>query len=230
MPKGDKIMKRLVPLIVIAVAGMAILFGVAASAATYPNAPPGTSVNLDLNDFIQCVPEQNYSSPYPNPVIGDNLGQHPGAFVIGFPPVGTYFIGVFGGLINTSKVDAAVYLWETSGPPNDVPFTGPQIQLGFWDGMAFTMYGIPQAASYQGTGVGILGYEITSSITPLSDFGITPGFPYPLNAVMIEAAYPLAHNQVTAVATNVIPEPSTISLLGAGILGLAGVLRRKLFY
>ena len=38
---------------------------------------------------------------------------------------------------------------------------------------------------------------------------------------MIEAAN-LAHNQVTAVAANTVPEPSSILLLAAGLAGLFG--------
>jgi hypothetical protein len=39
---------------------------------------------------------------------------NPGAFLVGFPPVGSFFIGVFGGPINTIDPDVSVYLWETS--------------------------------------------------------------------------------------------------------------------
>jgi hypothetical protein len=117
-----------------------------------------------------------------------------GAFAIGFPTAGTFFVGVFGGPIDTGNPNAAVYLWETTAPSNDVAFTGPRVQLGYWDGLAFMPYGVPQAASYLGTGVPAddPSREITSSITPLSDFGITPGFPFALNAVRIEAADILA--------------------------------------
>jgi hypothetical protein len=225
--KGDEIMKRLVVIIVTVLAGMTSLCG----GTIYPVNPSGTFVTLSPGDFIQFVPEQSAGLPDPNPVIGDNLGQHPGGFGVGFPVVGTFFVGVFGGAIDTSKPSTAVYLWETTAPPNDVAFAGPQIQLGYWDGTAFTGYGIPQAASYLGTGVQATdpSREITSSITPLSDFDITPGFPFLLNAVRIEAADAFAHNQVTAVAINVTPEPSTMLLLGTGFVGLlnGGWRRRK---
>lgn len=208
-----------------ATAGMAALSGGSASADLYPVAPPGTFVTLQPRDFIQSVPEQSPGLPEPNPVIGDNLGQHPGAFAIGFPPVGTFFIGVFGGPIDTSKPDAAAYLWETTmGGGGDLGGAlGPQIQLGFWNGSKFTHYGICVTASYYGTGVFSMtepGYQINSSITPLSDFHVT-GNPI-LNAVMIKVADPFAHNQVTAVAINTVPEPSTMLFFGTGLAGLLG--------
>ena len=92
---------------------IANLFGGQANAGLYPVAPPGTSISLQPADFIQSVPEQSPGLPDPNPVIGDNLGQHPGAFGIGFPDTGTYFVGVFGRPIDTSQ-PGAVYLWETT--------------------------------------------------------------------------------------------------------------------
>ena len=202
---------------------LAVLFAGTALADLYPIAPPGSFVSLNAGDFIQFVPEESAGLPSPNPVIGDNLGQHPGAFAVGFPPVGTYFIGVFNAPIDVSNPNAAVYLWETSGfGDNNVPFFGPEIRLGFWDPMGFTPYGNAQSASYLGTGAlgNNPGYEITSSVTPLSGFGILPGFPFELNAVRIEATAQ-GHPQVTAVAVNTVPEPSSIVLLGA-IVGLLG--------
>ena len=200
------------------------------SAALYPVAPPGSFVELQPADFIQFVPDQSPGLPDPNPVLGDNLGQHPGAFGVGFPDAGTFFVGVFGGPINTGHPHAAVYLWETTNPPNGVAFTGPQIQLGNWDGASFHPQGIPQTASYLGTGVLEAGREITSSITPLSDFGIVPGHPEPLNAVRIEAIARL-HNQVTAVAANVIPEPAALVvwtlLVGLMVEHLRGAKRPR---
>jgi hypothetical protein len=168
-------------------------------------------------------------------VIGDHLGQH-----IGWLPYDSFFIGVFGGPIATSKPDNAIYLWETTCCPgsNDVAFTGPQIELGYWDGLGFTPFGIPQTASYLGTGVledpgnppdpsEPPFREITSSIVSLSDFGIFTGFPFVLNAIKIEAVDMSAHNQITAAATYVVPEPSTFILLGAGLAGLVAWRRKR---
>jgi hypothetical protein len=204
--------KSLLTIIAAAFAGMAAFFGGTASAGDYPVAPPGTYITLQLSSFIQSVPSQSSGLPVPNPVIGDHLGQHPGAFGSGQPPVGTYFIGVFAGLIDTSDPGAGVYLWETS-PAGLGGGTGPQIQLGHWDGTAFSADGNPQAASYSDSGVAgdTAGMDIFSSFTPLSAFGISPGAPLCLNAVRIEATVS-GHNQVTAVA--VVPEPSfTLGIL-----------------
>jgi PEP-CTERM motif len=193
---------------------------------SYPIYPPGANITLQPADFIQSVPDQSSGLPDPNPVIGDNLNQHPGAFGIGFPATGTYFVGVFGSPIDT-RWPGAVYLWETtsSGFAGD---PGPQISLGFWDGLAFTQLGDSVQALYYNTGVIWTSfYLINSSITPLSDFNITGD--HILNAVKIEAVDG-AHNQVTAVAANAIPEPSTILLVGVGLLGLAGYARKRMHY
>jgi hypothetical protein len=212
--------KSLLTISTAAFAAMATFFGGTASAGQYPVAPPGTYVTLDLSSFIQSVPSQTPGLPVPNPVIGDHLGQHPGAFVSGQPAPGTFFVGVFAGPIDTSNLNAKLYLWETSVAGLGGS-TGPQIQLGYWNGTAFSAYGNPQAASYLDTGVAgdIAGMDIYSSIIPLSAFGIYPGFPNLLNAVEIEAADISAHNQVTAVA---IPETSATLLLGASLACLLG--------
>jgi len=228
-------MKRLIS-IVSTVAGMAVLLGATASAAKlYPVAPPGTFVSLRPAEFIKSVPLQAIAGwPGQYPVAGDNIGQHLGW--LWYPDsglMGGFFIGVFGSRIDTDDPDAAVYLWETTGGQNDEAFTGPLIQLGYWDGMAFTPFGNPQLASYLGTGVleypGDANYhpfrEITSSITPLKDFGITPGFPFMLNAVRIEAAG--GHDQVSAVAINLVPETCSVLLLGTGIVGLLSYGRQR---
>jgi hypothetical protein len=217
--------KSLLTIMAAGFAGMASFFGGAASAGQYPVAPPGTYVTLQLSSFIQSVPYTSWTeSPDPNnPVIGDNLNQHPGAFNTGQPSVGVYFIGVFESPIDTSNPNAAVYLWETTS----VGFggqSGPQIQLGYWDGTAFSAYGSPRAASYWDTGVstdvgGGIYMEINSSMTLLTDFGISPGFPPLLNAVEIEVVDFFAHNQVIAVA---VPEPSATLLLGTSLACLLG--------
>lgn len=79
-------------------------------ARSYAIAPPGVSVRLQPGDFISYVPQQSPWLPVPNSVVGDNIGQHPGAFKIGFPDVGTYFVGVFGHGISPGEPKTSIYL------------------------------------------------------------------------------------------------------------------------
>jgi hypothetical protein len=187
-------------------------------------------VSLDPWDFIQSVPEQSPGLSVPNKVIGDHLGQHPGGFDTGGPKVGTFLVGVFGGQIDLHRPDADVFLWETTAAGYGDPFLGPQISLGYWDGNTFTPYGNPVNALYDFTGApgDLPGMEIYSSVTPLGEFNI-PGSPY-LNAVEIAVVDVNRENQVTAVATYAIPEPSTIVLAGAAVTCLLayGWMRKRL--
>lgn len=230
---------------VIAVACMlgSLWGGTASAGMLYPIAPPGSTVSLEPRDFIQSVPDQTFGLLNPNPVIGDNIGQHPGAFRVGFPPLGSYFVGVFGAPIDLNHPDNAVYLWETSNVSNDATgFLGPQIQLGYWNGLNFTGYGITQNALYKPTGVLEDSFpdppfrEITSSVTFLKDLlqdGMGNQLDYSLltlNAVKIEVTDVNLHNQVTAVAVNTVPEPASIAIWGLGAIGvgLAALRKKKL--
>ncbi|MEI8197382.1 MAG: hypothetical protein WCI73_15905, partial [Phycisphaerae bacterium] len=213
--------------------GVAILFGGVASANQYAITPPGTMTTLDLNNFVQFVPlgGGDVVVGSNNPVIGDHIGQHPGAFLIGQPTSGSFFVGVFGSPIDTSVSNASVYLWETTSSSGY--FAGPQIQVGYWDGSTFSAYGITQTASYAPTGTlgdpqAGLPMWINCSITHLTDFGINSGFPHVLNAVRIEAT-PTGHDQVTALAVPVVPLPSSALLGGTSLVCLFGGdwLRRK---
>lgn len=129
-------------LTVVLATGMLALFGGPVSAGlTYYVAPSPNTVSLEPSDFITSLPQgSGLSSISPNPVIGDNnIGSnnsatiptlHPGAFNVGAPDVGGYFVGVFGVSIDTSTPNAlnsSVYLWETSSGSDPNPFAGPQI-------------------------------------------------------------------------------------------------------
>jgi len=226
-------------------AGMLALFGSSASADLYSVAPSPNTVSLGLNNFIESVPQGSGLANPPNPVIGDNnIGssnsllsptQHPGAFAVGGPQVGSYFIGVFGVSIDTSK-DGSVYLWETTSSPFTSAVAGPQIQLGFWNGLDFKSSGNSVAASYLSTGQdvfvngpsGAALYALNSSITHLSDFHIS-GNPI-VNAVEISVTDQFAHNQVEAAAITgtAVPEPSTFVVAAtAALVGLAIAWRRR---
>lgn len=191
----------------------------------YPLAPKGTSVALDPNDFIRSVPTESPGLPSPNPVIGDNLGQHPGAFGVGFPAPGLSFVGVFGGQIDTGNPAANLYLWEVElvGLGDTLPFEGPIVQLGSWNGTAFRPVGNPVTVSYWDTGVASQDRdqtfkEILSDVIPLSDFSVPIGLSSQVNAVQVTSTF--GHDMVNAIATDVVPEPSAILLLGLGMLGL----------
>ena len=209
-----------------------------AFANSYPIYPGGTYVTLSSGNFIQSVPDQSPGMPNPNPVIGDNLNQHPGGFGVGWPIENNFFIGVFGGPIDTKNPNAAVYLWETTGGGvglNGAP--GPLISVGFWDGTEFIMPpdAVTVPSHFYDTGQWLYPYYypydyfymITSSITPLSAFNLGDTTDFGIyNAVKI-SYNPHGHNQVTAVATNIVPEPSTFLLLGVGLAGV-GFLRRRM--
>jgi len=190
----------------------------AALGGQYHIAPgPGTTVELDDSDFLVAAPDgQNYLPPN---AIGNNYGQHPGAFGTGWPPPDSYFVGVFADQLDLNMPDGNLYLWETTGSGLSGA-EGPDVQLGFWDWglMTFTATGTVQTAVYFSTDYEspTNGYIINSSTIPLADFQVGDD---PVNAVCI-AYNQFGHNQVTAVGSNaVIPEPGTAALWGLGLSG-----------
>lgn len=222
-------MKGAPGVIVSAIVTVTILSGLRASAAAlYPTAPAGTSVLLDHSSFIQYVPSESPGLPNPNPVIDDTLGQHPGAFGIGFPTPGQFFVGVFGDPIDPSAGEGVdVYLWEVEfiapGEEHTFPWVGPLVQVGFWDGATFQPYGSQVRAWYWDTGQRWLDdpdwaltgpRPILSSRIPWSSF-VDPGFSHELNAVEVTATY--GHIMVNAVAAAPVPEPRVTLLLCGGL-------------
>ena len=186
-------------------------------AGLYHIAPgPNTTVDLDGSDFLVAAPKGlNYCE---SKAIGDNYGQHPGAFCVGWPPSDSYFIGVFADQLDLTFPQSKLYLWETtgSGLSGDA---GPHVQLGFWDwgSMTFTDRGTVETAHYFSTQFvsPTNGYIINSSVIPLNDFALASD---PINAVRISYNSG-GHNQVTAVAFKPVPEPSTAALFGLGLSG-----------
>jgi hypothetical protein len=219
-------MKYLLVRVIVAI-GLAAISGVPTSAQLYPAYPPSPGSRpmfaiLQPSDFVQSVAQATPFVTNPDELIGDHLGEHPGAFVSGMPPDGSFLVGVFGGPIAADRPNA-IGLWETSGPrPIDFIFGGPGIQLGFWDGFNFIPFGDQVQASYRDTGAPAddAGMHIASSVIPLSRFNLMlPPF-VDLNAIRIEAI-PGGHNQVTGAAinvTNFIPEPSAVVLFGTGLV------------
>ena len=188
-----------------------------ALAGLYHIAPgPNTTVDLDGSDFLVAAPKGlNYCE---SKAIGDNYGQHPGAFCVGWPPSDSYFIGVFADQLDLTFPQSKLYLWETtgSGLSGDA---GPHVQLGFWDwgSMTFTDRGTVETAHYFSTQFvsPTNGYIINSSVIPLNDLVLASD---PINAVRISYNSG-GHNQVTAVAFKPVPEPSTAALFGLGLSG-----------
>jgi len=187
----------------------------------YPIAPAGTSVFLQPWDFLQYSPDCARCN-LPNGVTGDDLDRHPGWAT----PVYASFIGVFAHDIDLDLAGAAIYLWESSSGDADssVYFRGPDIQLGYWDGINFLASGVQAQALYYSTGLrqeAGTGLVLHSSVTPLQDFQIQ-GKPT-LNALRISAAAD-GHNQVIAVAAT--PEPSGLLLVGSALMAAAVFGRR----
>lgn len=196
-----------------------------AMAGQYHVAPgPDTVVDLAPRDFFKYAPQGNHYDP--SSAVGDDYGQHPG---VGFPPQDGYFVGVFGGFVNTYRPDGKLYLWETTAGEGLGGEQGPLIQLGLWNwGTAtFTPRGDELPASYFGTQFHSQDnpiYEINSSATPLSDFNVTQQY---VNAARI-SFNPSGHNQVTAVASNaVVPEPGMFIIWCMGLAGLAWQEQRR---
>jgi hypothetical protein len=193
----------------------------------YPIAPPGSHVDLSLHDFLMEVVDHH---PWMSmgQVTGDHIGGHPGGFGIGNPPEDWYFVGLFSAPLDTGLPGASVYLWETSSGPNTVPFEGPEVQLGHWNGSWFVPLGVPRTAYYLGTGAPADdGFrEITSSILSMQELGIQPQWPLTVNAVRVRATV-TGHNQVTAIAARVVPEPSGLAVFGLGIVSVGLWLKRR---
>ena len=193
-----------------------------AFANTYPLYPPGSTVTLGLDNFLQSSPFNTSLNPMLQAPLGDHYNGHPGwnGNVAG---PGDYFIGMFGHAI-IPEFD--VYAWESTsvGLSGDA---GPLLTLGNWNGTTFTPLGDTVAARYYDTGEIIQsGFHVNASITPSSDFNIQGSYDG-LNAIRV-AVNPTGHNQVTAMATS-IPEPCTLvmALFSAGVLGFIGYRQQR---
>jgi hypothetical protein len=188
-----------------------------ALAGQYHIAPgPDTTVELNGSDFLVAAPDGlNYCAFN---AIGDNYGQHPGAFCVGWPPPDSYFIGVFADQLDLTFQESKLYLWETTFDGLS-GVAGPHVQLGFWDwgSMTFTARGTVETAYYFSTQFvsPTNHYIVSSSVIPLGDFNLAGD---PINAVRISYNSG-GHNQVTAVAFKPVPEPGTAALFGLGLSG-----------
>lgn len=98
--------------------------------------------------------------------------------------------------------------------------TGVQFDSGFWDGLGTGTINVfdPSSvllASLTNTGLGVDHFD-------LSGYGI-------IGSVYFNSFADPAGADIDNLTYNSVPEPSSLLLLGSGLFGLAGTLRRRLF-
>jgi PEP-CTERM motif len=137
-----------------------------------------------------------------------NNDPHSGQFAANFDPVGDYLY-LSQDLSTTPGLNYSLFFW-----PKWVDYPIDHIQV-FWNGAL--VFDQANSTSYPWTETSVNNLLATSGQTELT---------FAFMAGDSQSLWSLDDVSVTAQSTT--PEPGSIMLLGTGILGIAGMLRRKL--
>ena len=107
----------------------------------------------------------------------------------------------------------------SGGPPNNLAFSTQAILLPAGSGWTSVVF--PITAANLTAGLGSVSDALTNTTAMRIFHSVVAGFPG------VEVVASLGVDNIEAVSVSPVPEPTTMLLLGSGLIGLAGYGRRK---
>jgi hypothetical protein len=153
----------------------------------------------------------------------------------GFPSIGSFYFSATGGSGFVTNNGPLPYMWTAGDFVTQTFFGGPAVadSIAFTIVVADALNGYDQTVDFYINGILEANIFIGDNHGVNQVFVVPVAFPFsaPINgggtynySYVLENTIPAGGGSIAFYAT---PEPSSIALLGSGVLGLAGVLRRK---